>query len=43
MEYARLHGIGRWMAVGDPDGSWRLYTQAGSVNPAPESRDASRA
>jgi len=35
LEYARLHGIGRWMVFGDPEGWWPLYTQAGPVSPPP--------
>jgi hypothetical protein len=38
IEYARMHGIARWMVFGDPDGWWPLYTQAGRVNPPPESK-----
>ncbi len=36
VEYARLHGIGRWMVFGDPEGWWPIYTQEGPVSPPPE-------
>jgi hypothetical protein len=41
VEYARLHGIKRWMVFGDPEGWWPLYTQAGPINPAPEPKGRS--
>jgi hypothetical protein len=36
LEYAKLHGIMRWMVYGRPDGWWPVYTLAGPVNPLPE-------
>src|SRR5207249_5397184 len=36
VEYARMHGIGRWMVFGDPEGWWPIYTQEGPVSPPPE-------
>ena len=31
LEYARIHGIQRWMVYGDREGWWPIYTQAGPV------------
>ena len=39
LEYARLHGVARWMVYGDPEGWWPLYTQAGPVNPPPPPKE----
>lgn len=36
VEYARMHGIERWMVFGDPEGWWPIYTQAGPVSTPPE-------
>jgi len=36
VEYARMHGIGRWMVFGDSEGWWPIYTQEGPVSPPPE-------
>jgi hypothetical protein len=35
LEYARLHGIERWMVFGDPEGWWPICTQAGPVHAPP--------
>ena len=39
LEYARLHGVARWMVYGDPEGWWPLYTQDGPVNPPPPAKE----
>ena len=39
LEYARLHGVGRWMVYGDPEGWWPIYTQDGPVNPPPPPKE----
>ena len=39
LEYARLHGVARWMVYGDPEGWWPLYTQDVPVNPPPPPKD----
>ena len=39
LEYARLHGVGRWMVYGDPEGWWPIYTQAGPVHPPPPAKE----
>lgn len=39
VEYARLHGIQRWMVYGDREGWWPIYTQAGPVNPPPPPKE----
>ena len=38
LEYARLHGVMRWMVYGDPEGWWPLYTQDGPINPPPPAK-----
>jgi len=39
LEYARIHGIQRWMVYGDREGWWPIYTQAGPVNPPPPPKE----
>ena len=36
LEYARMHGIERWMVYGGPEGWWPIYTLDGPVRPMPE-------
>jgi hypothetical protein len=35
VEYARLHGVLRWMVCGREDGWWPIYTQAGPLHDPP--------
>ena len=39
LEYARLHGVARWMVYGDLEGWWPLYTRDGPVNPPPPAKE----
>jgi hypothetical protein len=39
MEYARLHGIRRWMVYGDPEGWWPYFTQEGRTSPPPPRKE----
>ena len=39
LEYARIHGIQRWMVYGDRDGWWPLYTQEGPVSAPPPPKE----
>ncbi|MBV8714909.1 MAG: hypothetical protein JO020_26435 [Chloroflexi bacterium] len=39
LEYARIHGIQRWMVYGDREGWWPMYTQSGPVNPPPPPKE----
>ena len=39
LAYARLHGVGRWMVYGDPEGLWPIYTQAGPIHPLPPPKE----
>jgi hypothetical protein len=39
LEYARLHGIQRWMVYGDREGWWPIYTPNGPVNPPPPPKE----
>jgi hypothetical protein len=39
VEYARIHGIQRWMVYGDREGWWPIYTQAGPINPPPPPKE----
>ncbi len=38
IQYARLHGVQRWMVCGGEDGWWPIYTQAGPLHSPPESK-----
>jgi hypothetical protein len=39
LEYARFHGIQRWMVYGDREGWWPIYTQDGPVSPPPPPKE----
>jgi hypothetical protein len=39
LEYARRHGVARWMVYGDPEGWWPIYTQDGPINPPPAPKE----
>src|SRR5262245_56819403 len=39
VEYARIHGINRWMVYGDREGWWPIYTQDGPINPPPPPKE----
>ena len=42
LEYARMHGIQRWMVYGDREGWWPIYTQDGPGQPAAAAQGARR-